>query len=104
MSNPVRGRLNAGFFRLVDRYVHRVLGERKAPLFADLPAPVVEIRPGTKANLRYYRPGTRIVAVEPNVHMHAALRRGARRHGISWTCGPSGPRTPVCRQAASTPE
>jgi hypothetical protein len=35
MSNPVRGRLNAGFFRVVDRYVHHVLGERKARLFAE---------------------------------------------------------------------
>ena len=62
MSNPVRGRLNAGFFRVVDRYVHHVLGERKARLFADLPATVVEIGPGTGANLRYRRPCTHVRA------------------------------------------
>ena len=47
IANPVRGRLNAAFFRLVDRYVHRLLGDRKAALFADLPHQVVELGPGT---------------------------------------------------------
>jgi SAM-dependent methyltransferase len=79
--HPVRGRLNAGFLRLVDGYVHHVLGERKHALFATLPDTVVEIGPGTGANMRYYRPGTRIVAIEPNVHMHGGLRRAAERHG-----------------------
>jgi SAM-dependent methyltransferase len=82
IAHPVRGRLNAAFFRLVDGYVHRVLGERKAALLAGLPGTVVEIGPGTGANLRYYRPGTRLVAVEPNPHMHPALRAAAARRGI----------------------
>lgn len=82
IANPVRGRLNACFFRAVDGYVHRVLGARKASLFADLPATVVELGPGTGANLRYYRPGTRLVAIEPNPHMHPGLRHAAERHGI----------------------
>jgi hypothetical protein len=64
MSNPVRGRLNAGFFRLVDRYVHRLLGERKAPLFADLPAPVVEIRPGTTNGKAYFRHSMFLVIIK----------------------------------------
>lgn len=81
-ANPVRGPLNAGFFRLVDGYVHRVLGERKTALFADLPGEVVEIGPGTGANMRYYPAGTRVVAIEPNPHMHPGLRRSAARHGV----------------------
>ncbi len=80
--NPVRGRANAAFFRLVDSYVHHVVGVRKAALFADLPETVVELGPGTGANLRYYRPGTRLVAIEPNPHMHPALVRASARHGI----------------------
>jgi SAM-dependent methyltransferase len=82
IANPVRGRFNAAFFRLVDGYVHRLLGARKAALFAGLPAAVVELGPGTGANMRYYRPGTRPTAIEPNPHMHAALGRAAARHGI----------------------
>src|SRR5215218_9978681 len=65
-ANPVRGRLNAGFFRLVDRYIHHVLGARKAALFADLPGTVVELGAGTGANTRYYPAGTHLIAVEPN--------------------------------------
>jgi SAM-dependent methyltransferase len=81
-ANPVRGRLNAAVLRTLDSYVHRLLGGRKAALLRDLPATVVEIGPGTGANLRYYRPGTTVIAVEPNVHMHAELTRGAARYGI----------------------
>jgi SAM-dependent methyltransferase len=82
MSNPVRGRLNAATLRTVDLYAHLLVGGRKQALFADLPEQVVEIGPGTGANLRYYRPGTRLVAIEPNVHMHGPLQSAARRHGI----------------------
>ena len=82
IANPVRGRLNAAFFRLVDRYVHRLLGARKAALFAGLPDDVVELGPGTGANLRYYRRGTRLIAIEPNPHMHSALARAAIRRGV----------------------
>ncbi|SEE85067.1 class I SAM-dependent methyltransferase [Jiangella alba] len=83
MNNPIRGRLNAATLRAADRYAQALLGERKRALFADLPDQIVEIGPGTGANLRYYRPGTRLLAIEPNVHMHGPLRAAARRHGIS---------------------
>ncbi|GAA4773356.1 class I SAM-dependent methyltransferase [Actinomycetospora chlora] len=80
--HPVRGRLNAAFFRLVDGAVHRLLGERKAALFADLPATLVELGAGTGANMRYYAPGTRVIAIEPNPSMHGPLRASAARYGI----------------------
>jgi SAM-dependent methyltransferase len=32
--------------------------------------------------MRYYRPGTRLTAIEPNPHMHRALARVAGRHGV----------------------
>jgi SAM-dependent methyltransferase len=83
IANPVRGRLNAAFFRLVDRYVHRLLGARKAALFAGLPDEVVELGPGTGTNMRYYRRGTRLIAIEPNPHMHTALARAATRRGVN---------------------
>jgi SAM-dependent methyltransferase len=83
MNNPVRGRLNSAVLRAVDRYAHLLVGARKRALFADLPERVVELGPGTGANLRYYRPGTRLVAIEPNVHMHGPLLAAARRRGVS---------------------
>ena len=81
-DNRVRGPLNALVFRVLDGYVDLVFGRRKRALFADLPSRVVEIGPGTGANLRYYRPGTTVVAVEPNPHMHAPLAATARKRGV----------------------
>jgi ubiquinone/menaquinone biosynthesis C-methylase UbiE len=89
-GNPVRGRLNAGVLRVLDAYAHRVLGEHKQRLFAGLPDTVVEIGPGTGANLRYYRPGTRLVAVEPNPYMHKALLTTAKRDRIDLDLRSSG--------------
>ena len=80
--HPVRGRGNAGIFSLLDRYQHHKFGARKRALFADLPRTVVELGSGTGASLRYLEPGTQLIAVEPNVHMHPALRRHAERRGI----------------------
>jgi SAM-dependent methyltransferase len=82
IDNPVRGPVNAAILRTADAYGNILFGRRKRELFASLPGTVVEIGPGTGANLRYYRPGTKLIAVEPNRHMHAALRSGADRYGI----------------------
>lgn len=81
-GNPVRGRINAAFFRGLDGVMHRLAGPRKELLFADLPVSIVEIGAGTGANFRYYRRGTRVVAVEPNPFMHPPLRAAAARYGI----------------------
>ena len=82
-DNPIRGRLNALFFRSLDRYLHRLLGDRKRALFAGHPKRILEIGPGTGANFRYLAPGTEVIAVEPNRHMHSALRRAATRRAIT---------------------
>jgi SAM-dependent methyltransferase len=81
-GNAVRGRLNAAVLRASNAYAHLMMGRRKRRLFANLPPTVVEIGPGTGANLRYYRPGTRLIAIEPNRHMHSTLQKTAQRYGI----------------------
>ena len=81
-DHTVRGPLNAAVLRGTDAYAHWIFGSRKRKLFAALPSTVLEIGPGTGGNLRYYRPGTRLIAVEPNRHMHAALRKAAHRYGL----------------------
>jgi ubiquinone/menaquinone biosynthesis C-methylase UbiE len=83
LANPVRGRLNAAVLRCADWYAHVMFRARKRRLFAALPETLVEIGPGTGANLRYYRPGTTVVAVEPNLRMHAGLASTARRRGVT---------------------
>lgn len=80
--HPVRSRLNAWLFRFLDGYQHRKLGGVKREAFGGLPPTVLEIGAGTGANLRYLRTGTRVIAIEPNRHMHPHLRAAARRWGI----------------------
>jgi SAM-dependent methyltransferase len=80
--HPKRAWANAKFFESMDWYMHRRLGTRKQALFADLPSHVVELGSGAGASLRYLAPGSRLVAIEPNVHAHDALRRTAARNGI----------------------
>lgn len=62
--------------------MHRIYGRRKRRLFADLPAAFIEVGPGAGANLRYYEPGTRVVAFEPNDLMHPRLVRHAAEAGV----------------------
>lgn len=81
-GNPVRGRLNAWLLRALDIYQDRKLGAVKREAFGGLPRTVVELGAGTGANLRYLAPGTRVIAVEPNRHMHPHLERAARRWGV----------------------
>lgn len=96
MSEPrppgraVRGRLNSAFLAAAAGYVDRKLGGRKRALFAGLPGRVVEIGAGTGANLRYLAPGTEVVAVEPNPHMHDRLRAEADRRGVGLEVLPVG--------------
>jgi SAM-dependent methyltransferase len=78
----VRGPLNALFFTVLDGPLNRLLRAHKQRVFTDLPPTVVELGPGTGANLRYLPAGTRLIAVEPNPAMHARLRVRAARAQI----------------------
>lgn len=79
---PVRSRFNAWFLAQMDDFMEQAFGDRKRRLFAGHPPSLVELGPGTGANFRYYAPGTRVLAVEPNPAMHARLREAAARHGV----------------------
>jgi SAM-dependent methyltransferase len=80
--HPGRGRFNAAFFLVMDGYINWHVRTHKEQVYAELPNSVVELGSGVGANLRYLKPGTRLVAVEPNPHMHPALRRNAERRSI----------------------
>jgi SAM-dependent methyltransferase len=82
IDNPIRGRINAWFFAAIDGYMHRKYAGIKSGLLANAPPVVVELGPGSGANLRYLRAGTRLIAIEPNLQMHDVLRRRAKQHGI----------------------
>ena len=77
-DHPVRGRFNSAFFWAMGGYLDWHLRHQKATAFADLPPTVVELGSGVGANLRYLPDGARLIAIEPNPHMHTRLRRAAR--------------------------
>jgi SAM-dependent methyltransferase len=80
--NPGRGAFNAAFFSIMGPYIEWNVRQRKRRLFAALPGTVVELGSGVGANLRYLRPGSTLVAIEPNVPMHRRLRAAAERHNV----------------------
>ncbi|MGC3998327.1 MAG: methyltransferase domain-containing protein [Anaeromyxobacter sp.] len=82
-EHPLRARFNAWIFRALDGYVHRKYRDIKRELFGGLPHTVLELGAGDGANFRYLSPGTHVIAVEPNLHMHASLRAAAARSGVS---------------------
>jgi SAM-dependent methyltransferase len=82
INNPVRGRFNAWLLAALDSYMHRKYAGIKSRLFAGAPSVVVELGPGSGANLRYLPAGARLIAIEPNRQMHDVLRRRAEQCGI----------------------
>jgi ubiquinone/menaquinone biosynthesis C-methylase UbiE len=83
LDQPIRTRINAWFFRAMDGYLHRKYRHVKRELFGGLPRKVLEIGAGGGANFRYLEPGTHVIAIEPNVHMHASLRAAAARNRVT---------------------
>ena len=81
-ANRVRGPFNAAFFTVMDGYLNWLMRSRKQRVFADLPDQIVELGSGVGANFRYLRPGTQMIAVEPNPAMHPRLLARAARHDI----------------------
>jgi ubiquinone/menaquinone biosynthesis C-methylase UbiE len=81
-NNAVRGRFNAWLLTALDGYMHRKYADIKSRLLAGAPPVVVELGPGSGANLRYLRAGTQLIAIEPNRQMHDVLRRRADQCGI----------------------
>jgi SAM-dependent methyltransferase len=81
-NNSVLGPINSWIFRILSAYFDRIFGTSKRRLFHDHPDTVVEIGPGSGANMRYLRKGTHLIAIEPNIHMHSNLRKCANKYGI----------------------
>lgn len=59
----------------------RLVAQRKRGLLGQLEGTVLEIGPGTGANLAYYPRTVRLMGLEPNPYMHRYLRREAERLG-----------------------
>lgn len=83
---PTFGRLRSKFevrtLDLIDPGVRRVHGQAKQDVIGAMTGTVVDVGAGTGANMRYYAPGVKVIAVEPNPVMHDRLREKADQHGV----------------------
>jgi SAM-dependent methyltransferase len=86
--HDARGAFNAWLLHAADGTMDRIYGTRKRKIYGVLPGTVVEIGPGAGANLRYYAPRTRVIAIEPNPAMHPRLAARARRRHIDLQIRP----------------
>jgi SAM-dependent methyltransferase len=79
----LRSRLEAWVLDTTAGQIHARHGARKTEVIGALRGTVVELGPGTGANMRYYTPDVHVIAIEPNPAMHAKLRAAAERHSVS---------------------
>jgi ubiquinone/menaquinone biosynthesis C-methylase UbiE len=78
-----RQRLFARFYDRVQASYDARMAPLKEALFADLSGTVVEIGPGTGANLLHLPRDVHWIGIEPNPHMQARLRQRAAATGIA---------------------
>ncbi|MFA9431960.1 class I SAM-dependent methyltransferase [Egicoccus sp. AB-alg2] len=79
-------RFNAWFFDAFDGYINHIARPHKQAAFAGLQGPtVLELGAGVGANLDYLPAGTRLIAVEPSLRMHARLREKAATADVEVT-------------------
>jgi SAM-dependent methyltransferase len=76
-------RLFARYYDAAQDGYESYVAPRKRELFRGISGTVLEIGPGTGANLAYLPPGCRWLGVEPNPFMHDSLRRRAEQASIS---------------------
>lgn len=81
-NNTFLGPINSWMFKVLSGYMDYLFGKSKKALFKNHPETVVEIGSGAGANMRYLKKGTRLIAIEPNIHMHANLKKSAHKYGI----------------------
>ncbi|WP_420320926.1 class I SAM-dependent methyltransferase [Flagellimonas sp.] len=82
-NNAILGPINSWMFKALSGYMDYLFGKSKRMLFKNHPKTVVEIGPGAGANMRYLKKGTKLIAIEPNIHMHKNLKKSARKYGIN---------------------
>lgn len=78
----LRSRLEASLLDSGADAAHVRYGAQKAAVIGAMSGTVVELGPGTGANMRYYSPGTRVIGIEPNPAMHERLRASADQHHV----------------------
>lgn len=83
LRHRYRKRLFAWLLNFASTCYDKFLVDRRRELLRNAWGDVLEIGPGTGANLSWYPQRVRWVGIEPNPYMHPYLRREAGRCGMS---------------------
>lgn len=78
----IRSKVEAKTLDLIATGMHKAHGRVKEAAIGAMSGTIVEVGAGTGANMRYYPPGVKVIAVEPNPVMHGPLREKAQEHGV----------------------
>ena len=81
LFRELRRRSFARFYDTVAKGHEELIRERRKELCARASGTVLEIGPGTGANLEYLPEDVSWIGLEPNEHMHPSLLERAREHG-----------------------
>lgn len=76
-------RLNAWMLHKSSENYNEQVEDRKKSLFADLKGEVLEVGPGTGANLKYYSDEVSLIGLEPSPYMQQYLKEKSRQLGKS---------------------
>jgi SAM-dependent methyltransferase len=83
MALDLRRKLFARYYDRMAQVYEREVAPDKAALLRDLAGTVLEIGPGTGANLEHLPAGVSWIGIEPNEHMHPLLRAKAEALGLA---------------------
>ncbi len=81
---PRRSRIEAWILDKSSGQVHAQHGDRKTAAIGAMTGTIVEIGPGSGANMRYFADGVKVIGIEPNPHMHPKLQAKAEEHGVDY--------------------
>ena len=79
----IRSHIEALILDINSSRSHGRFGPRLQETIGALHGTVVELGPGTGANLRYYGDDVEVIAIEPNPVMREKLAENAREHGLA---------------------
>jgi ubiquinone/menaquinone biosynthesis C-methylase UbiE len=81
---PIRSRIEAALLDAADEHLDRRIREHKHEVIGAMVGTVVELGPGTGANLRFYGDDVRVIGFEPNTNLHERLAARAVEHGVEF--------------------
>ena len=78
----IRSRIEAKLLDAGRAQVHKLHGDRKRDVIGAMTGTIVEVGPGTGANMQFYGSGVHVIAIEPNPNMQPLLRAEAEKYGV----------------------